>query len=330
MNNSDEAPLTDVGDLDLTEVDQVLASSKTTVGGEAFQFRVIRELGRQCEPPLTEPVTMVVDSADRILVLDRASGDEYHIVRFNAQGDSDGVVARIAHSSRDGLQYPTSMSVNGNGELFFADGDAGAILKFSPDGRWLESFRSAGADGGQFDSPRDVDQDASGRLFIADSYNDRVVRLSASGDLEESWSEFDNPFAAESDDSLYEPCSVCVGSDGILYVADYNNQRVLAFEGRTLVGQWSGSGLFEFPSEVRLSRDGKSLFIGDRGNMRVRRFVLGRGLQNESTCTGTFSLSREGDGAILGGGDIDLLSCGHVTLVNPRRQSVVVLDFLES
>ncbi len=332
MSTSGESslPTGDLPSLDFSQVEQALASSRNTLGSSSQQFRLVRELGRQCEPQLVEPITLAVDSTDRILVLDQVSADEFHIIRFNAEGDCEGVVAHIPRNSRDGLQHPTSMSVNATGELYFSDADQGAIVKFSGDGRWLESLRTAGSDGGSFNTPRDVDQDGAGRMFVADSFNDRVVRLSASGDLEETWSEFDNPLTGEADDGLYEPCSVCIGSDRTLYIADCNNQRVLAFRQSALIAQWSGSGLFEFPSEVRLARDGQTLFVADRGNLRVRRFRMGPGHQDQSSCTGMISLLRDDvDTSVSGGGDIDILSSGYVTLVNPRRQAVVILDFLE-
>lgn len=332
MSTSGESPLTpgDLPSLDFSQVEQALASSRSTLGCSPQQFRLIQELGRQCEPRLVEPITLAVDAGDRILVLDRVAADEFHIIRFNSEGDCEGAVARIPRNSRDGLQHPTSMSVNAKGELFFSDGDQGAIVKFSGDGRWLESLRTAGNDGGAFNAPRDVDQDADGHIFVADSFNDRVVRLSSNGDLEETWSEFPNPLTGEDDDALYEPCSICIADDGTVFIADYNNQRVLAFRGSTLIAQWSGSGLFEFPSEVRLAKDGQSLFVADRGNMRVRRFRLGQGQQDLSSCTGVISLLRDDlDTEVSGGGDIDILKSGYVTLVNPRRQAVVVLDFLE-
>lgn len=335
MSTGDDAKLPDnlpTGDLpgvDLSQLEQALTSSRSQLGYAAPAFRLVREVGRKSEPPLVEPLTLAVSHDDRILVLDQISPTEYQVLRFNTDGDCEGVSARIPRDEREGLKNPTSLSVNEAGEMFVTDGDLNAIVKFSSDGRWLEAYRSAGNDGGSFHNPRDLDLDGAGKFLVADSYNDRVVLFSTGGNLERAWSEFTNPLTGESEDSLYEPCSVCAASDGTVYIVDANNQRVLAFREGELISEWSGSGLFEFPSEVRLTPDEQILLIGDRGNMRVRKFRVAPGLQGESGCLGTLSLISGSQQDIAGGGDIDVLSSGFVTLVNPQRQAIAIVDFLE-
>jgi hypothetical protein len=293
-------------------------------------FRLIREVGRNSEPRLVDPMTLVATSDDHILVLDRVSVKEFHIVQFTIDGNCVGVSARIPVDEREGLRQPSSMSVSSDGELFISDSDLNAVVKFSGDGRWLEAYRIAEGDVGGFHYPRDADLDDAGRIHVADTYHDRIVRLSPQGSLEMVWSEFRNPFTGDEDDGLYEPSSICVAGDGAVYIADSNNQRVLAFRDGELIAQWSGRGLFEFPSEVRLSRDERTLFIGDCGNLRVRKFRIALGQQDDSGCLGTLSLlpgTKEVEA--MGGGDLDVLSSGYVILVNPRRQAIAVLDFLE-
>lgn len=332
MNTPEQppAPRRDSPELDLRQIEESLASSFKHLGEPPTGFRLIREVGRNSEPQLVDPMTLAATSDDLILVLDRVSLTEFQVVRFTADGDCDGVSATIPVDEREGLRRPSSLSVNADGELFISDSDLNAVVKFSGDGRWLEAYRTVGGDAGGFHHPRDADLDGAGRIHVADTYHDRIVRLSPQGSLEMVWSDFRNPFTGDEDDGLYEPSSVCVAEDGAIYIADANNHRVLAFRGSELIAQWSGSGLFEFPSEVRLTRDGRTLLIGDCGNLRVRKFRVALGLQDASGCLGTLSLLPGSDEAeAMGGGDIDVLSSGYVTLVNPRRQAVAILDFLD-
>jgi DNA-binding beta-propeller fold protein YncE len=324
--SGDELP-----DVDLGQVERALASSRSVLGGDAPGFRLVREIGRSSDPPLKEPQTLVTTPDDCILVLDQIGPDEFRVLRFNADGRCEGVSVGIPRDEREGLVHPTGLGLSPEGELFVTDGDANAVVKFSHDGRWLEAFRTAGDNGSGFRNPRDVECGLHGTLYVVDSFNDRVVQFTAGRPELVLWSQFANPFTEELDDTLYEPTSVCVADDGTVYIADTNNQRVLAFRDQQLVAQWSGTGLFEFPTEVRLSRDQHSLLVADRGNLRVRRFHRGAGPQDGSGCLGTLSLvSASHSVSKAGGGDIDVLSSGAVTLVNSQRQSVAIVDFLDA
>jgi len=74
--------------------------------------------------------------------------------------------------------------------------------------------------------PRDVAVDGDGRLYIADTGNDRIVVLAATGRLIDNWGG-----SGEEPGSFNEPCGIAVGRDGLVYVADTWNHRVQVFSG---------------------------------------------------------------------------------------------------
>lgn len=71
-----------------------------------------------------------------------------------------------------------------------------------------------------FFRPEGVAVDADGRIYVADTENDRVVVLDATG---AEIGTFDGP------DGLFEPTSVSVGPDGTIYVSDTYNDRIQTY-----------------------------------------------------------------------------------------------------
>ncbi|MBQ1961984.1 MAG: hypothetical protein II357_02685 [Clostridia bacterium] len=74
-----------------------------------------------------------------------------------------------------------------------------------------------------FAAPNDVFIDSKGFIYIADSGNDRVVKLDSSGTLLMEISMFD-------DDYLINPTSVYVDESGRIFVTDTGNYRILVFD----------------------------------------------------------------------------------------------------
>ena len=54
---------------------------------------------------------------------------------------------------------------------------------------------------------------------------------------------FANTAGGQDNDELYEPCSVCVGSDQRLCVADTNQNRVLTFDAKVVDVSLDGTGI---------------------------------------------------------------------------------------
>ncbi len=140
---------------------------------------------------------------------------------------------------------------------------------------------------GQLNGPRGIAMDASGNLYVADSFNHRVAVFDPSGALLRSIG------AKGSDDGqLNEPSGVAVDADGNVYVADTWNARVAKFgPDGAWIKSW-GSGREDFgdgrratdtKGEAQANADnplgfygprnvlvvGERVYIADTGNKRI-------------------------------------------------------------
>ena len=197
------------------------------------------------------------------------------------------------------------------GNVLILDAAGGTIRRFSRDGRWLETLSPADGEGNPPAGARDLALDTEGSVLVADTNRDRLLRIAPDGGVQ----------AIAADADLYEPQSVCAGPGGMLLVADTNHSRIVQLGGgppRELVG---ADQALEFPSRVRLAASGQVVAVLDRGGNRALRFNLA------GQRTGQIQLPASGEAA--GSPDLALDAAGHAVLINPVRQSVVILDFVE-
>ncbi len=88
-----------------------------------------------------------------------------------------------------------------------------------------------------FDNPEGVAVDAQGRIYVADSGNDRVVILDANR----------VQIATLTADGMYHPATVAVDAAGRIYVSDTHNDRVLVYEWGT-PDTTAADGTITFPA----------------------------------------------------------------------------------
>lgn len=126
-----------------------------------------------------------------------------------------------------------------------------------------------GAGPGEFNEPRGLAVDASGNVYVVDSKNHRVQKLSPEGAWVQSWGgEGSEP------GKFKDPCGIAIGPDGSVYVADTWNHRIQKFDANgKLLTEWreQTSG-FWGPRGIAVSPDGKYVYVTDTGNKRVARF----------------------------------------------------------
>ncbi|MHC4406037.1 MAG: NHL repeat-containing protein [Planctomycetota bacterium] len=289
----------------------------------APQFKLICEIGRRSKPPLVQPMTVGLDDQGDILVIEHPQPDRFQIRRFSADGEDRGIITTLAKGDQEAeILDPASVITDGEHHLYVLDAAGGALKKLSPDGRWLDTFPTDAPDGKPLNSPRDVSMDDSGKLYIADTNNDRVVVLSPDG--EPAW--IIDQFTlddGEEPEELYEPG--CVTPDGQVCVADTNENRVVRFDARRKpIAVVEGEGLFYFPTRVCVSDDGGTLYVADKGTTRVQRF------DRQGNKTGSLSIGEGSEATSMQSGpDFEVDAEGHPVMINALRESIVVLSFLE-
>jgi uncharacterized protein (TIGR03663 family) len=150
---------------------------------------------------------------------------------------------------------------------------------------------------GNLNAPHGMAIDADGFLYVADSNNHRIVKLSPEGQVVDTWDstwwqgvqwkpgcldESDRPLALI-DGEFCEPWGISVGPDNRIYVADTWNHRIQVFSnsGEFLAkfgvfGQSGGSvssapAQFYGPRDVVVDDQGY-IYVTDTGNKRVQVF----------------------------------------------------------
>lgn len=123
-----------------------------------------------------------------------------------------------------------------------------------------------------------LDFDAAGRLYFADTLNNRVRRVDFAADTIET------VIGDGATEALNNPRDIETGPDGRIYVADEHNHRVLALDPETLdVEVFAGTGSAGFAgdygqaNEAQLNRpsglafdEAGDLYISDTYNHRIR------------------------------------------------------------
>ena len=233
------------------------------------------------------------------------------------------------------MNYPTSVAVDGQGNLFIADasnqrirrldGATGIITTVAgsgvPDstGRVASGFSGDGgpATSAQLAGPRGVALDAHGNLFIADSENNRIRRVDAASGIitavaGNGAAGFSGDGGAATSASLFAPLSVAVDAQGNVFVADLDNSRIRRVDAATeIITTVAGDGNVGFsgdggpatsarlvPFNVAVDSQG-DLFIADNGSGRVRRVDASSGTINTVVGGGSGGDGGTATGAVL-------------------------------
>jgi sugar lactone lactonase YvrE len=149
------------------------------------------------------------------------------------------------------LYQPSGTAVDAKGDIFVADSGDNVVREITADGV-IHRFAGTGVAGLGFAGPvgfpatlssldhsQGVAVDAEGNVFIADTYNNRVVKVTpkgqvvvVAGDGAAGYSG-DGRLAAFA--QLNEPTSVAVDAQGNLYIADASNNVIRRVDARTSV-----------------------------------------------------------------------------------------------
>lgn len=215
------------------------------------------------------------------------------------------------------MNNPRGMAIDAGGNLYIADSKNFRVRRVAANGT-ITTFAGNGISGSQGDGSQAVNAslsdvqgvaaDSNGNIYIADSGNHRVRKVSASGVITTVVGTGAQGFAGDGGPAasaqLNRPTALAFDSSGNLYIADSSNQRIRKVTGGTIttiagngVAAYTGDGgqatfaSLNFPLAVAVDRQG-NLYIADAGNNVVRR-VTGTSI---STAAGTGVASYSGDG----------------------------------
>ena len=265
------------------------------------------------------PSGVATDGADNVYVADAGN----NIIRkisptgmvttlagtVGVGGQVDGIGAEARFAS------PTGLAIDSAGNVYVVDETGPTIRKITPDGVVTTLAGTAGVQGhadgsgaqASFTLPEGVAIDSTGNLYVADSANNTIRKITPTGIVTTltgtapSAGHADGVRAAASFDS---PFGVATDSSGTVYVADtYNHTiRKITLDGMvtTLAGSAGNSGYadgtgtaarFAFPRAV--ATDGKgNIYVAD-GNDIIRK-ITPAGMV--STLAGTAGVVGNADG----------------------------------
>jgi glucose/arabinose dehydrogenase len=222
------------------------------------------------------------------------------------QAYTDGIGAAASFKS------PRGLSVGPDGNIYVADTESHVIRKVTPGGvvttlagGGTQSFADGTGTSALFNWPYDVSVAHDGNIYVADTHNNRIRKITPQGVVTTiAGRATETPFAdgTGAAASFNMPHALEVGPDGIIYVADTNNNRirkvtttgvVTTLAGQATAGTSDATGAsasFDKPRGIDIDKDG-NVYVGDTDNHRIRKITPGGVV---TTLTGSSSGANDG------------------------------------
>ena len=217
------------------------------------------------------------------------------------------------------LLAPAGVALDPAGNLYIADTADHRIRKVTPGGT-ISTYAGSGnfgfsGDGGpataaELNFPRDVALDPAGNLYIADSGNSRIRKVSPGGTISTYAGSGSRGFSGDGGPAaaaqLNNPVGMALDPAGNLYIADITNNRIRKVTSGGTISTYAGSGSFGFSGDGGPATDAQlgvpvgvaldpagNLYIADHDNGRIRKVTSGGTI---STYAGSGSRGLSGDG----------------------------------
>ena len=216
-----------------------------------------------------EPFGIVAANDGTIFVADAGTSNSIRRIA------PDGTVSTLVRS-QTAFRTPSGLALAADGTLFVADTGGHAIRRVTPDGQvttvagdGTPGYADGPASQARFNGPMGIAFAPDGRLFVADTYNDRIrviadgaVRTLAGSGLPGS---DDGDGEAASFDT---PAGIAIDAGGTLYVADTGNSVIRRVDpnGRVTTPGWAREAGFFRPVAIA---SGDELYVADEGGRIV-------------------------------------------------------------
>lgn len=268
--------------------------SPTPVGWHAYVTTIagngspaVREANQPTQAAFSDPFGVAVGEDGTIYISD--AGESNRIRRIAPDGTMNTLAGGVeGFSDGAGIQAsfntPSGVALDSKGNIYVADTGNNRIRSITPQGL-VSTVAGDGAAGyvdgpaaqARFNGPIGVAVDSHGRIFVADTYNDRIRMITPEG-LVSTIAGAGRPGYADGDGdvALFDtPCGIVVKSDGSLIVADTGNYRLRSIGPEGYVSTLSvtfpsiaaGSTLPK-PLGLALTHDG-FLYVTDLDQSRV-------------------------------------------------------------
>ena len=205
---------------------------------------------------------------------------------------------------------PIGLDVDSAGNVYVADShnhtirkiSAGVVTTLAGSPSVLgENVDGTGA-GARFKQPTGVAVDSSGNVYVADSLNHNIRKVTSTGVVTTlaGGGVVGSTNATGSSARFNQPRGVAVDASGNVYVADYNNHTIRKITSAGVVttlagtagstGSTNGTGsnaLFQYPSGVAVDTSG-NVYVADYGNHTIRKVTSAGVVTTIAGTAGTF------------------------------------------
>jgi sugar lactone lactonase YvrE len=231
-------------------------TSLAIAGGDTNRIYVTESLGNRIRfisndsvstlvntniPPIiyAQPMGLTIDTAGNLFFTNIGDSD---VVEITA-AESINIIA-AAMSPVHGynvqivtpLNQPSGTALDKDGNLYVADMGNNKIVKITPSGT-LSSFAGSGivgaADGqgvvAQFNHPTSLAIDANGNLFVVDSGNNEIRRITPDGYVTTVAGSPGNSVSTDgagSSAAFNIPSGIAIGNTGIIYVSEVGGNKI--------------------------------------------------------------------------------------------------------
>jgi sugar lactone lactonase YvrE len=211
----------------------------TTLAGSAGHPGKADGLGSQAR--FRNPWDVAVDSADNVIVADMSNNTirkitpDGAVTTFAGQAEMAGSADGFATNAR--FNDPFAVAVDSAGNIYVSDSGNNIIRKITPQGVVTTLAGLAGHAGNldghvevaRFWNPQGLAVDATGNVYVADTGNNTVRKISPTGavrTLPEIAGTDASPEKADTMVQLNSPGGIAVDDVGNVYVADTNNHCI--------------------------------------------------------------------------------------------------------
>ncbi len=234
---------------------------------------------------------LVTDVKGNVYVADLGN---YRIRKITPNGEvstfaGSGVVG-LADGQGINAQFsgPAGLTIDVNGNLYVTDSQR--IRKITPDGVvstiagcGIAGYVDGSANSAKFFNPYGIAFDVSGNLFVMDSDNSKVRKISATGEVS-TLAGSDRGFAdgAGIDAKFNDASSLTIDALGNIFVADKGNNRIRKITSTGVVSTYSGSvsgfsdgdistALFKYPDVIASDING-NLYVS--ASQKIRKITV--------------------------------------------------------
>ncbi len=319
VDSSGNLYVADTGSSRVRKVSAATGIMTTVAGTGAYGFS--GDGGPATAASLAAPVAVFLDASGNLYIADGGNNERVRMVSA-----ATGVITTVAGDGTSGflrdagpataaqLYFPRGIALDGSGNLYIADSGNNRIRKVDAATGVITTVVGSGpggpaghgggfsGDGGPATAallsfPGDIVLDGSRNLYIADSGNSRIRKVTAATGIIATvvgsgsrFGDFSGDGGPATAAALNRPEALALDGSGNLYIADTGNQRIrkvsagiiTTIAGTTAEG-FSGDGgpataaSLEDPYDVALDSSG-NFYIADESNNRIRKVSAATGI----------------------------------------------------